>query len=281
MNTVKAKEPVKLRQKKLAGGNVSLYLATYIRGQREYEFLRLYLIPEKTRDDRQRNRETLALANSIKAQRIVEIQNGMHGFNTASRERMSFFDYFRAQAEKRKKQDSKSSYGIWISTLHHLRRYERRKDITFADITQRWVQGFCNYLDREECNMRVRNGSRPLSPNSKHEYFCKLKTALRQAYNDGIIRDNPTRGTNGFHHEEVTREYLTIEEIRALAATDCDYPEVKRAFLFSCLTGLRRSDVERLTWDEVTQLDGRTRLVFRQKKTGGQEYLDISHRRRS
>ena len=158
----------------------------------------------------------------------------------------------------------------------YLRRYERRKDITFADITQRWVQGFCNYLDREECNMRVRNGSRPLSPNSKHEYFCKLKTALRQAYNDGIIRDNPTRGTNGFHHEEVTREYLTIEEIRALAATDCDYPEVKRAFLFSCLTGLRRSDVERLTWDEVMQLDGRTRLVFRQKKTGGQEYLDIT-----
>ena len=276
MNTVKAKEPVKLRQKKLAGGNVSLYLATYIRGQREYEFLRLYLIPEKTRDDRQRNRETLALANSIKAQRIVEIQNGMHGFNTASRERMSFFDYFRAQAEKRKKQDSKSSYGIWISTLHHLRRYERRKDITFADITQRWVQGFCNYLDREECNMRVRNGRRPLSPNSKHEYFCKLKTALRQAYNDGIIHNNPTRGTSGFRHEEVTREYLTLEEIRILAATDCDHPEVKRAFLFSCLTGLRRSDVERLTWDEVTQLGGRTRLVFRQKKTGGQEYLDIT-----
>ncbi len=276
MNTAKAKEPVKLRQKKLAGGNVSLYLATYVRGQREYEFLRLYLIPEKTRDDRQRNRETLALANSIKAQRIVEIQNGMHGFNTVGKERMSLFDYFLAQAEKRKKQDSNSSYGSWISTLNHLHRYERRNDITFADITQRWVQGFRDYLDREGCNMRTRNDRRPLSPNSKQEYFGKLKAALRQAYNDGIIRDNPTRSTNGFHHEEVTREYLTLEEIRTLAATDCDRPEVKRAFLFSCLTGLRRSDVEKLTWDEVTQLDGRTQLVFRQKKTGGQEYLDIT-----
>ena len=167
MNT--AKEPVKLRQKKLANGNVSLYLATYVRGQREYEFLRLYLIPEKTRDDRQRNRETLALANSIKAQRIVEIQNGMHGFNTVGKERMSFFDYFLAQAEKRKKQDSNSSYGSWISTLNHLHRYERRKDITFADITQRWVQGFRDYLDREGCNMRTRNDRRPLSPNSKQE----------------------------------------------------------------------------------------------------------------
>ena len=84
------------------------------------------------------------------------------------------------------------------------------------------------------------------------------------------------RGIAGFPSQEGTRDYLSLEEVKALAAADCDFPEIKRAFLFSCLTGLRRSDIIKLTWGEVTELNGRTRLVFRQKKTGGQEYLDIT-----
>ncbi|MBQ5486677.1 MAG: integrase catalytic domain-containing protein, partial [Bacteroidales bacterium] len=48
-----------------------------------------------------------------------------------------------------------------------------------------------------------------------------------------------------------------------------------RAFLFGCFTGLRKSDIEKLTWGEVQKFGDYTRLVFKQKKTGGQEYLDI------
>ena len=69
------KEPVRLRRKKLTNGNVSLYLDIYWNGTREYEFLKLYLIPEKSKSDKDKNRETLKLANSVKAQRIIEIQN--------------------------------------------------------------------------------------------------------------------------------------------------------------------------------------------------------------
>ena len=46
--------------------------------------------------------------------------------------------------------------------------------------------------------------------------------------------------------------------------------------MFSCLTGLRKSDIEKLTWGEIRKQDDFTRIVFKQKKTGGQEYLDIS-----
>jgi integrase len=42
------------------------------------------------------------------------------------------------------------------------------------------------------------------------------------------------------------------------------------------LTGLRKSDIEKLTWGEVTKFGDFTRIVFKQKKTGGQEYLDIT-----
>ena len=46
------KEPIRIRRKKLTNGNVSLYLDIYLNGKREYEFLKLYLIPEKTKADR-------------------------------------------------------------------------------------------------------------------------------------------------------------------------------------------------------------------------------------
>ncbi|KAB2829402.1 MAG: hypothetical protein F9K10_00435 [Paludibacter sp.] len=40
------KEPVRLREKKLANGNVSLYLDIYKSGKRAKEYLKLYLIEE-------------------------------------------------------------------------------------------------------------------------------------------------------------------------------------------------------------------------------------------
>lgn len=274
------KEPVRIRRKNLANGNVSLYLAIYLNGHREYEFLKLYLIPEKTRADRERNRQTMALANSVKAQRIVDIQNGVHGFKTASKAQTLFYEYFGALTERRRKKESNGNFNNWASCLKHLKKYDPRPSLTFADITPKWVQGFRDYLenDAEAFNFSRANlkDRRPLSPNTRQAYFDKLRTCLRHAVDDGIINTNPMKGIQGFRAQEVTRPYLTLEEVRAMAATECDYPEIKRAFLFSCLTGLRRSDVEKLTWGEVAKLDGRTRLIFRQKKTGGQEYLDIT-----
>ena len=243
--TEKAKEPVRLRRKTLTNGNVSLYLAINTGGRREYEFLRLYLIPEKTKADKLRNRDTLTLANSIKAQRIVDIQNGAHGFKSAFKEQTLFFDYYIALTEKRKKKEGKGNFSNWASCLRHLRKYEPRQNITFADITPRWVQGFKDYLENEAeafgCDNRRRKERRPLSQNSKQSYFNKLRACLRQAYEEGIIRENPMRGILGFSTQEGAREYLSLDEVRALAAAECDYPEIKRAFLFSCLTGLRRN----------------------------------------
>ena len=141
------------------------------------------------------------------------------------------------------------------------------------------MQGFRDYLENEACAWgcgyrgRIR---RPLSRNSRASYFQKLRACLNRACEEGIIARNPMRGIEGIRPEEGRRMYLTVEEVKRLARTECEYPDIKRAFLFSCLTGLRRCDIDRLTWGEVQRQGDFTRLVFRQKKTGGQEYLDIS-----
>jgi hypothetical protein len=67
-----------------SNGNQSLYLDFYFEGKRKYEFLKLYLIPETSAVNRAANRETLKLANTVKAQKIVELQNNRHGFSIGS-----------------------------------------------------------------------------------------------------------------------------------------------------------------------------------------------------
>ena len=275
------KEPIRIRQKELANGNISLYLDIYIGGKRKYEFLKLYLIPEKTREDKEKNRQTMQLANSIKSKRIVEYQNGEFGFKSNYKLDALFFDYYRAMCEKRHgNPESRGNWGNWYSCLHHLMKYEKNERITFADITPEWVQGFRDYLDNEAVawshDYRKRIKDKPLARNSKLSYFNKLRACLNQAFEDRIIPINPCRGIDNFKAEEGTRMYLTIDEVRKLAQTDCEYPRIKDAFLFSCLTGLRRSDILRLTWGDIHKQGDFTRIIFRQKKTDGQEYLDIT-----
>lgn len=76
--------------------------------------------------------------------------------------------------------------------------------------------------------------------------------------------------------ESTEHAYLTIEEVRELVKTDCRYDVLKRAFLFSCLTGLRWSDINKLDWSDVNQLDGVHRITFNQQKTKTLQYLDIT-----
>lgn len=274
------KEPIRLRRRKMATGNESLYLDIYINGQRSYEYLKLYLVPEHTRADKEKNKETLQFAEAIRAKRVVELRNGEFGFKSIYKEDTLFYPYYRAMCEARLGTESRGNWGNWYSCLHHLKIYDSNEQLTFRDITTEWVQGFKDYLDKDakawSHDFRKRLDYHPLARNSKLSYFNKLRACLNQAFEERIIQYNPIRGVENFKQEEGTRMYLTVEELQQLVQTDMDHPELRRAFLFSCLTGLRRSDIAKLTWGEVHQQGAFVRLIFKQKKTGGQEYLDIN-----
>jgi integrase len=272
-----SKEPIKLRKRLQPSGRTSLYLDIYLKGRRKTEFLHLYLVPENTRADKEKNRETMRLADAIRAKRVVDLQNGRFGFDDSSKLDASFLEYFRAQMNACRRHGTRAG---WESTLRHLERY-CSPNVTFRNITPEWVLGFKNYLETAHIIDRSKDGTSVsaqglLTTSSKDLYFTKLKACIHRALEERILTVNPMRGIAGFKREEHERVYLTLEEVRKLAASYCLNPTLKRAFLFACLTGLRKSDVLGLTWGDVRRQGEFTRIVFRQQKTGGQEYIDIS-----
>lgn len=282
MERQKSKEPVRLRKRKMPSGNTSLYLDIYIDGKRSYEYLHLYLIPESNRKDKDANRQSMQLAEAIRSKRVIEVRNGVYGFESAYKLNTNFLDYYRHLCEQRHNKDSShGNWGNWWSCLKHLERY-CKPNTTFKDVSPEWVQGFKDYLDHasrikdKRKRIETTTDAKPLSQNSKVSYFNKLRACINQAFEDRIMPHNPLRGIEGFKPEEKERVYLTLEEVRAMVAAECRYTVLKRAFLFSCLTGLRKSDIEKMRWREVKQQGEFTRIIFRQKKTGGQEYMDIS-----
>lgn len=68
-----------------------------------------------------------------------------------------------------------------------------------------------------------------------------------------------------------------MEEVNRLAKTECSLPILKQAALFSALTGLRFSDIEKMVWSELEFIEGQGHFIhFTQQKSEGVETMPIS-----
>ena len=144
---LKAKEPVKVRFKTLRNGSKSIYLDYYQDGVREYEFLKLYIIPERSQNDKLQNEETLRTANAIKAQRIITIQNTGHGFsNSNGKSKIKLVDYLEMQAKKYDESGSKAYARTVRNTICQLVRY-KGSNITMKQVDKAFLLGYIEYLN--------------------------------------------------------------------------------------------------------------------------------------
>ena len=280
----KAKEPVTIRFKSLAKGSKSIYLDIYRDGVRSYEFLKLYLIPEKNDQDKAANLVTMDAANAIKARRVREIISGEAGIKDRPGKYLLLLDWMLQRQDRADKaakdagrKKSNTAEGIKTTTAH-LRRYidaaYKGKSITLSQIDKDFCEGFAAYLKGAN-----RQWAGKLSPNTSALYYSNFEAAINEACKKGLISVNPTtlvEESEKPHGEPAERDYLTAEELKTLAAAKCPNEQVKSAFLFSCFCGLRLSDIEGLTWGAICQ-DGNTwRLEIRMQKTRQLIYLPLS-----
>lgn len=277
---------ITLKRKNLKDGQISLYIEYYkgstidINGKRihlrEFEYLKLYLNAEpKNAKEKKENKETLELAENILAIRKTNYIQGKFDIKSTTKSKRTFLNYFAEITEEKQKQDSSNNYGNWFSTLQHLKKIVS-PNMTFEEIDENFIKKVRNYIDydaRSKSNL-------PLSQNSKYSYFNKFKAALRSAFDDGYLSINYATKIKSFDQAESQREYLTFEELQSLSKSPCKYEILKRAFIFSCLTGIRWSDINAMTWSEVRDEGENSRINFRQEKTDGVEYLYISKQAR-
>lgn len=272
---------VHLRQRKQSKtGSISLYLEIYkgtqkqpdgsIKNLKDYRYLNLYLIDKpKNPVDKQQNKDILRLAESIKAKTELEIKNGLYGFTNEFKQDTNFIKYFTQLAEK--KNDSLGNYGNWHSALMQLVSFAGQ-DITFRNIDESFCEDFRDYLKH---SARTK-ANKPLSSNTICAYFNKFRATLNKAVKEKIIQFNPCIDIENPKLIENQRNHLTLDEVRMIVKAECRYDVLKRAFLFSCLTGLRWSDIHKLKWKELEFTKDGARITFHQQKTKGLQYLDIS-----
>ncbi len=275
---------VKLREKKISGNRQSLYLDFYpaiphpeTGEPTRREFLGLYLFDKaKNPIDKQHNKETLQLAEQIRQKREnhlnkPEIYTGYELEQKRIKERgeQNFVAYFKTLADKRKA----SNHDNWVSAYNYLETFTKG-NLKFADLNEKFCNEFKEYLLTTKSN---KSSKTTLAQNSAVSYFNKLKATLKQAYKDGYLQSDLNAKIEPIKQAETRRNFLTIEELNSLVKTECNNPLLKRAALFSALTGLRFSDIKNLVWGEIHHsVENGYSIQFTQQKTKGVEVLPIS-----
>lgn len=271
----KLKEPVKVRTKKLADGSESYYLDIYVDGKRQYEFLKLYRLPEINARVKEQNRATLAAVETIKSKRIIELTNNKAGLkNTSGRSKMLLADWMQSFYDEQKRRGVR---GVrLLGTVSNLvSTYIGKNKVRMGDIDKDFCAAFIRWLQSE---YKTTWGN-PLSPKSMSDYVGYFSTALNAAVRADIIPENPFMSltpTERIKVPESKREFLTVDEIKTLIATECPREDVKRAYLFACYCGLRLSDIYALRWRDLSKDGEQWRASVVMQKTTTPIFLPLS-----
>lgn len=270
-DAIETKDVIKIRCKKLSNGNKSIYLDYYSKdNKRQYEFLKLYLRPEKTKADKDHNKAQIEIAKTIQSQRVIDLQKSENGLKTAEDKKSNILliDYI-SHVSETKSQQTKRSYDTLILFIQKF-----KPKTTLKQANKKFCIDFIDFLNTTQGVKKDK-----LSINTQVAYLRKLKVVLKRAVEDEIIPKNPLDTINrDLKPKSVAAEipFLTIDEVKALAATETRYNEIRDAYLFSCYTGLRYSDIKGLTWECVRKVNNEIMLVYTQQKTQKLEYLPLA-----
>lgn len=206
-------------------------------------------------DSKETKKEKERIIDRIKSQLEIELGNTKNGLVSRQLQKANFIDYFE-QLGNKKEINTKVT---WDSTLKHLIEFQGKK-ISFENITVTWIEKFLTYLKLE------------LSNNSVLTYFNKINAALNQAVKEKIIFENPIKYIDRPKKEETEIVYLTKDEVQKIINTDFFDNETKNAFLLSCYTGLRASDIKILKWNHIKN----DKIQITQTKTKNAVYIPLN-----
>lgn len=252
-------------------GTCALCLQAFVDGRRDVLPLNVYVPPDRWDKTAQKvinheHQSDLNLLIRAKASQLNEIMLRYRMMERAlPREKLreeflnptsrhDFYEFFERELQKRKPFMSAATFGIHSTALKKLRAF--KPSLRFSDLTKDFLSQFELFLKRKLHKV-----------NTIHKYMKTLKVYVRLAVREKLLTDYPFEGYR-LKTEQTDRTYLDERELQRLVSyfrnAYCPAPHqrVLRYFLFSCVTGLRISDVRTVTHENIVGQE----LVFQPKK---------------
>ena len=279
---------ITIRTRELKAGNRSIYLDFYEKGKRWSEYLNLFLVPDDAPDAKRLNDASMAKANEIKSKRLLGIdedETEIDGGKSIQLPKRIFADWLNDYIEgiRRNPSYSQSTYRNHCSTVNIIKeylQYRRRPRYLMSKIDKKFIAGLLDFMKNTYRNMKSPDKPKAMSQRTLHLHQTTLVRMLNMAVKEGVMNNNPFYAL-GKHEriakQQAERDYLTKEELLALAEAPTTNETTKRAFLFCCFTGLRYSDVYALTWRDIKQVDSGLVVSIRaMQKTGKQIIIPLN-----
>ena len=229
-----------------------VHLVVTCGGRRTEESTGLRRSPDPAMD-----RKVLEIAEMLRSKREQQVVCQLNGMDTGE-SRLTLYEYAETVC------DASPSGQSMRKCLPYLERFGGRC-VKVSAVTPRWFEDF---------QERMRRDSGLPSAHTQEKYCCVVRQVLKKAARDGILPRDPSGGIKHIPVPDSRKEFLTVEEVERMAATPYErsgqmpselQDEIRRAFLFGCLTGFRISDLSQLSWRDVDT--ERMEIVRRQKKT--------------
>lgn len=255
---------VKLRIRKLKGDKSAYYLDYWppyrdpkTMENKRHEYLGIYIYTDpKDATEMRYNKQMAMKAEAIRCRRFDSIVNERYDFFDKEILRTDFLQYFR---EFLPLKDQK-----WKFVYKHFNDFVDGRCLC-EEIDVTLCNKFRTYL---LLNAKNRRTGKSLNQNSVAGYWSTFRGFLKIAYKEKRIKENVNDFLDKIEYLDSEKETLSLEEIYKLVNTPCEIEVLKKACLFSCFTGLRRSDIINLEWSNIKEYsDGGSYLEFISQKT--------------
>ena len=257
---------VSLRTRPIKNGTQLSFYLDYYPGYRDnetmkvvrHESLGIYIYAKpKSQREKDYNARMAEKAEALRCRRFESIVNEKYAFFDKEKMKGDFLEYFAKLAAKKNTK--------WEHAYKHFHTFVQGK-CSFGEINVDLCNKFREYLLNAPQGLHK---NRKLHVNSAAGYWSTFRACLHTAYRDHKIKENPNGYLERIDTIPTDREHLSQDELIRLAATPCQYDVLKRGFLFATLTGLRKSDISKLTYEEIQPYgsDGMMYVTTRMQKT--------------
>ena len=155
-----------------------------------------------------------------------------------------------------------------------------------ANKIEKWIFNLkaCKFIEDKTAQQR-KNGTYPktmqetpneASATTKNNYRTAISSFLEYCKIKGYISNNPIEKIKKIKEQAKEPEIYTVEEIRYILNCTEANSDLRAYIAIGCFAGLRRAEIERLTWDKIDLEDKTITLDGRIVKTGQRRVVNIS-----